>query len=281
MKFGMSMLLWTPFVTHEHAPLFRRLKELGFDGVEVPVNEGPDSHYQELGQMLADIGLEAVGVAFVTDEENPASPDAAIRAAALERFRLLTSRARALGASLICGPIHSAYASFTGKGPSDEELGWSAEVLHKAATQGDGMQLGVEYLNRFECYLVTSAAECDALVRRADHPSICSVYDTHHAHFEEQDIKSAIASCKDTMGHVQLSENNRGVPGRGQVDWTTTFAELRRINYDGWAVIESFSRTDLEFASALHIWRDFCADPDEVCAEGIAFLRRAWAEAQT
>ncbi len=69
------MLLWTPFVKNEHAPLFRRLKELGFDGLEIPVNDGPDSHYGELGRMLDDIGLERIGVAFVTEDENPASPD--------------------------------------------------------------------------------------------------------------------------------------------------------------------------------------------------------------
>lgn len=280
MKFGMSMLLWTPFVKNEHAPLFHRLKELGFDGVEIPVNDGPESHYSELGRLLDDIGLERIGVAFMTEDENPASPDAAIRGAALARFELLTNRARALGASLVCGPIHSAYAAFTGHGPTDAELGWSAEVLHQAADRAGGMKLGVEFLNRFECYLATSAAECDALVRRANHKAVCTVYDTHHSHFEEQDIASAISSCAGTLGHVQLSENNRGVPGRGQVDWATSFAELRRVGYDGWGVIESFSRVDLEFASALHIWRDFCGDPDEVCAEGIAFLRQAWAEAQ-
>lgn len=281
MKFGMSMLLWTPFVKAEHAPLFHRLKELGFDGLEIPVNDGPESHYNELGRMLDDIGLERIGVAFVTDDENPASPDAAIRGAAVERFARLAGRARALGASMICGPVHSAYAAFTGRGPTDDELGWSAGVLHEAAGRIEGMQLGVEFLNRFECYLVTSAAECDALVRRADHPNVRSLYDTHHSHFEEQDIARAIASCAGTLGHVQLSENDRGVPGRGQVDWATTFDELRRIGYDGWAVIESFSRVDLEFASALHIWRDFCSDPDEVCAEGIAFLKQAWAASQT
>lgn len=274
------MLLWTPFVKVDHEPLLRRLKELGFEGVEVPVNDGPESHYTELGKLLDDIGLEPIGVAFVTAEENPASPDAAIRNAALERFERLTARSRAMGASLLCGPIHSAYATFTGSGPTDDELGWSADVLHTAADRADGMRLGVEFLNRFECYLVTSAAECNALVKRADHPDVCTLYDTHHSHFEEQDIARAIQSCAETLGHVQLSENNRGVPGRGQVDWLTTFKELRRVGYDGWGVIESFSRVDLEFASALHIWRDFCDDVDEVCAEGIEFLRRAWSEAQ-
>jgi D-psicose/D-tagatose/L-ribulose 3-epimerase len=75
------------------------------------------------------------------------------------------------------------------------------------------------------------------------------------------------------LGHVHLSENNRGVPGRGQVDWRGTFAALQEVGYDGWCVIEAFSRLDPEFAAAIHVWRDYFVDPKEVCVDGLRFAK--------
>ena len=73
------------------------------------------------------------------------------------------------------------------------------------------------------------------------------------------------------------SESARGVPGSGQVRWRETFEALRRQGYDGWLVIEAFSRRDPGFASAINVWREF--DPaDDIWREGQRFLRAAWAD---
>ena len=45
MQIGFNMLLWTPFVTEEHFPLFAPLKETGYDGVELEIFEGTPDHY--------------------------------------------------------------------------------------------------------------------------------------------------------------------------------------------------------------------------------------------
>src|SRR5260370_19925351 len=45
MKTGMNLLLWTTHVTAEHFPILAKLKETGFDGVEVPLFEGDAAHF--------------------------------------------------------------------------------------------------------------------------------------------------------------------------------------------------------------------------------------------
>jgi D-psicose/D-tagatose/L-ribulose 3-epimerase len=92
-------------------------------------------------------------------------------------------------------------------------------------------------------------------------------------HIEEPDAGAAVRTCAAVLGHVHLSENDRGVPGRGQVAWRATFAALREAHYDGWCVIEAFSRLDPSFAAAIHVWRDYFADPEQVCTEGLRFVR--------
>ena len=51
MRFGMNLLLWTGHVTTEHFPLFAKLKQASFDGVEVPLLfQGDEAHYKKVGQ---------------------------------------------------------------------------------------------------------------------------------------------------------------------------------------------------------------------------------------
>jgi len=280
-KLGFNLLLWTTHVTLEHAPIFAALKEAGYDGVEIPLGAGDEAHYRAIGEELDRCGLERTAITSVTEETNPTSADAAIRAASIERLHWATDMAAALGSSVLGGPFHSAYKHFTGVPATEDERSRSADVLRAAAehAEGAGVQLAIEALNRFECYLVNTMADARDLVRRVNHPALLVHYDTHHMHIEEKDITRAIAETGSAIAHVHVSENDRGVPGKGQVAWHETFRALQNSGYDDWLTVEAFSRRDPDFAGAIHVWRDF--DPDEtIYLEGARFLRDAWSKAR-
>ncbi|MCP3917957.1 MAG: sugar phosphate isomerase/epimerase [bacterium] len=277
MKVGMNLLLWTTHVTAEHDPLLARLAELGFDGVELPLGDGDPAHYAAIGKRLDGLGLGRTTVTSLTPETNPLSPDAAVRDAAVDRLKWAIDCAHALGAEAVCGPFHSAYKVFSGSPPTDAERERAAGVLRAAAEYAEtaGVRLAIEALNRFECYLVTTMAQARDLVARVDHPALGVHYDTHHMHIEEKDVAAAIQRAGSRITHVHVSENDRGVPGRGQVRWAESFEALHEIGYDGWLTVEAFSTADPGFASAIHVWRDF--DPsDEIAREGLAFTREGW-----
>ncbi len=90
------------------------------------------------------------------------------------------------------------------------------------------MQLAIEYLNRFECYFLTTAVDARALVKEVNHPSFRMMYDTFHAHIEEKAIEPTIAGIADSLVHVHISENDRGTPGTGLVRWDETFRRFGR-----------------------------------------------------
>jgi len=271
----MNLLLWTTHVTREHEPHLTFVKECGFDGAEVPLFEGDPEHYQEVGSMLDSLGLARTCSAGLAAEHNPIDASPSVRRAAVDRLRWAIDCAQALGADVLCGPLHSAFKVFSGSGPTEEEMQRSADVLREAAEYAAtaGVLLAPEALNRFECYLINTARQMRELCERVDHPSLRAHYDTHHMHIEEDDAGAAVKACAPVLGHVHLSESNRGVPGRGQVDWRRTFTALQEVGYDGWCVIEAFSRLDPEFAAAIHVWRDYFADPQEVCRDGLRFVR--------
>jgi D-psicose/D-tagatose/L-ribulose 3-epimerase len=276
---GMNMLLWTDQVEPRHFPVFEVLRAAGFAGVEIPVGQGDAAGYRRIGEAVRAAGLRCTAVTTTTPEANPVDPDPTVRARAAERMRWAIDMCDALGAEVLCGPFHSAFKTFSGRGPTADEMRWSADVMADAAdhAQPQGLVLATEFLNRFECYLLNTAADTLRLVQMVDRSNFGMTYDTHHAHIEVKDPAAAIAACGPAIRHVHVSENDRGAPGSGQVRFEPTFAALHEIGYDRWLTIESFSRSSPEFAAAIHIWRDFFEDPDEVWRDGIRFIRDTWA----
>ncbi|MFO0277223.1 MAG: sugar phosphate isomerase/epimerase family protein, partial [Planctomycetota bacterium] len=183
--------------------------------------------------------------------------------------------AAALGSPMVAGPMHSAYGVWTEQPPTADERARCVDVLRQAGDHAAkcGVTLALEPLNRFESYFLNTAADCASLVRDIGHPAVVGALDTHHAHIEEADVGAAIAAMGGTLGHVQLSENHRGTPGAGQVDFGKVAAALRGIDYRGWLVVEAFSRIDPGFGSALRIWRALDRGPEDVLAAGARLLR--------
>src|SRR5208337_3372009 len=112
-----------------------------------------------------------------------------------------------LGSTILAGPYHSPLAVFSGQGPTADEKARAAETLHKVAdiAQQNKVMLAIEYLNRFECYFLTTAADARALVKQVDHPSFRMMYDTFHANIEEKNVAGAIAATADSFIHVHIS----------------------------------------------------------------------------
>jgi D-psicose/D-tagatose/L-ribulose 3-epimerase len=281
MKYGMNLLLWTTHVTAEHFPLFPKLKKAGFDGVEIPIFEGDAAHYKSVRKELDNNGLGSTIVTVATPEANPISADTAVRQAAVTRMKYVLEMGAILGATHLCGPYHSPLGVFSGTGPTADEKKRAVEVLRQVAeeAQKQKIMLGIEYLNRFECYFLTTAADAKALVKEVNHPHFRSMYDTFHANIEEKNITETIKSFAGSFCHVHISENDRGTPGTGHVPWDETFRALRAVNYDGWMTIEAFGRALPALAAATKVWRDLFPAAEEVYTQGLRFTKEHWAAA--
>jgi len=281
MKIGMNLLLWATHVTEEHYPHLERIKEAGFDGVEVPVFEGDPGHYAKTRKVLDDLELGCTTVTVSTPDANPISPDAKIRAAAVDDLKRKIERSAILGSDVLCGPFHQALGEFSGTGPTDDEKKNVTDV-HRAAAEAaekSNVRLGIEALNRFECYFANTAEDIVAHVKRVDHPSFGALYDTFHSNIEEKDPVAAYSDYADYYFQIHVSENDRGTPGKGHVPFLDTFRAIRAAGYDRWLTIESFGRALPDLAAATRVWRDFFSSPEEVYREGIQFIKKTWAEA--
>jgi len=274
-KIGFNTLVWSAVVSDDLFPIIDRLKEIGYDGVECLIGSPDEKAYKRFGEHAHNIGLETTSVFVVGVDENPVNPSSEIRARGLDRIKWGIDRAHDMSAKVMCGPFHSAHGFFTKKPPQDEEYQRCAEVLHAAgeyAAQA-GITLALEALNRFECYLCNTMEQLQRLVKASDHPNVKAMFDTHHANIEEKKNQTALQTIAPYLAHVHISENDRGTPGDGLVQWDENFSALADIKYDGWLTIEAFSRNDPDFANAINVWREYSA-PWDMATKGLAFIKQ-------
>jgi D-psicose/D-tagatose/L-ribulose 3-epimerase len=260
-------------------PIAERLKTIGYDGVECFVDTQDVAVYRKFGEHLNQLGLQSTCVTVVGADENPASESAKVRQQAVDYLKGIIDRVHALGATVLCGPFHSAFATFSRREPQPDEYAYSAEVLH---TVGDyakqaNIVLTPEALNRFECYLCNTMGQLLELVRQANHPNVRAMFDTHHANMEEKRFPDAIRTIAPVLAHVHISENDRGTPGAGHIPWDDTFRTLAELNYTGWMTIEAFTRNDINFANSINVWREF-SEPWDIAENGLKFIKEMQAK---
>ncbi|RYF71582.1 MAG: sugar phosphate isomerase/epimerase [Cytophagaceae bacterium] len=271
---GFNVLAWSAVMSEKLNPITERLKAIGYDGIECFIDDQDVAAYRRFGDHLAQLGLQRTCVMVVGPDQNPVSESAKIREQAVSFLKEAIDRAHAMGATVICGPMHSAFATFSRREPQPSEYAYSADVLHAAGeyAQQANIILAPEALNRFECYLCNTMSQLLDLIRRADHPNVQAMFDTHHANMEEKRFPDAIRTISPVLAHVHISENDRGTPGDGHIPWDDTFRTLAELNYNGWMTIEAFTRNDIDFANSINVWREY-NDPWDIAENGLKFIK--------
>lgn len=280
MQAGFNLLLWTTHLTEALLPQCAAIKAAGYDGVEVPIFEGDPAHYSTLARQLDDLGLRRTVVGIVqSPEANPMAESAAYRQAGIDHLSWMAECCMALGAEVLCGPFYQPLATFSGSGPTEAEADRliDAHRILAAKTEGSGLLLSVEPLNRFECYAMNTLDQARHVVEAVGHGHYGCLFDTFHANIEEKDVSQAIRRAGSAINHVHFSENDRGTPGSGHIDFAEATAALKHTGYDGWVVIEAFGQALPDLAAATKVWRPLFGHEDEVVAAGIDVIRTNWA----
>ena len=278
MKIGFNMLLWTTHLVDEQFDLLEKIKSVGYDGVEIPIFGGEEkvSHFENIGKVLKDNGLDCTSVTVIPDESrNPISEDEKSRSNALEYMKWAIDCSSALGSEILAGPYHQPLGVFSGEPPTQKEKENAAKVHQDAADYAKqvSLQLSIEPLNRFECYFLNIGEDASNYVDLVNRDNFGYLYDTFHANIEEKDPVGVISKTIKNINHIHISENDRGTPGKGNIPWNETFEAIKNSGYDGWLTIEAFGRALPDLAAATRVWRDFFPSKEEVYEEGYKFIK--------
>ncbi len=276
MKYGVNTMVWTTRVDERLQPLFVNIQKWGFDGVELFLSPNEPANILAVRKMLDAAGLERTTCSVLPREANLISPQAGVRARGVEFLKECVNRTAELSARLICGPLYAGLGVMTGVRRTPEEWKWAVEGLAQVArhAQDVGVTLCIEPLNRFETYFLNTQDDAAKLVKDVGALNVRVHFDTFHANIEERNPAVSLRTIAKVLGHVHISENDRGIPGTGHNDWRGILLVLKQIGYDGWLTIESFAQPEPDLAAAAAIWRDLAPSGDELAKRGLKFIKQ-------
>jgi D-psicose/D-tagatose/L-ribulose 3-epimerase len=280
-RIGMHYGYWTQYWGSEPLQFVQRAKKCGFDILEVnapKVTLMSDAERDVLRGAVADAGLSLTYSIGMTADMDLASEDAGTRQKGIAFLQKVARAMKYMGGTILAGINYSSW-------PRKLLPGEDKQILTDRAIKGvrDAIKAAedndvifcVEVVNRFEQFIMNTAAEGIAFAERVGSPNCKILLDTFHMNIEEDSLRGSIVESGNWLGHFHLGETNRRPPGRGRIPWPEIFGALREINYQGAVVMEPFLLPGGEVGRDISVYRDLLgsADLDEEAARSAQFVR--------
>ncbi len=277
-QFGVSTFVWvSPFNTQSFNLLYK-IAEMGYDIVEVAVEDKNIIDWNKLKKIAEKLGLKITISGAFGPNRDISSVNPSVRREGFDYIVDCIQIAADMSSPIFTGPVYSAVGKtrMVSSEQKNQERAWCVENLQKVGeiAKKNGVIIGVEPLNRFETDMINTADQALSLVNEVSSPTIKISLDTFHNNIEEKNIAASILKIgKDLLCHIQGNESDRGTPGTGNVDWIGIKNALETIGYEGAIVLETFGAPSEELAKAASIWRPLANSPDELASEGLAFYK--------
>lgn len=274
-NFGLNLFLWTAEFTKPHYPLLEKLKTWGYDTVELPLLNPEGLDLPRVRGLLTEIGLDCTFCSVLPPKAHLGSESGVARKAGSQHISKCIAAAAKAGSDMVAGPLYSPVGFMSGKPRTPAE--WKRAVrcyreIAKAA-EDNGVTVAVEPLNRFETYFLNTVRDAIKFVQEVDSSRVRILFDTFHANIEERSVSEALRACGAKVGHIHISENDRGIPGSGHIDWPGVQAAVREIGFGGRLVVETFGYALPGLSRAASIWRPLFADPETFATGALSHLR--------
>jgi len=282
MKFGINTLLFTGRFTDEDAALFPMFKEAGFEGVEIAMEAKGDIHYGRILEILKANGLVCSSLCglYGPNRDLRGEKPEYVRNS-IEYMKDCIDACIALETNLLVGAHYSAVGRADLVPENERIRQWNMVVqglkVISAYAEDRGVYLALEPLNRFETDFLNVCVDTVRLIDDVGSPMMRIHLDTFHMNIEEKSSAEAVLRAGNLLSMLHASENDRGAPGTGQVHWQQVAEAIKKIGYDGWVVVESFSPEVKVIAKAASIWRQTEQDGRTLAEKGLKFLKKTFA----
>lgn len=283
-KLGVHALVWEAGWSHEECErAIARTAEVGYDFIEAPALDPSSVDVDFTRRMLEKYG---VGINFsmgLDADTDISSGDPEKAARGRQRLQDALSVAGDLGATHVCGILHSAFQKNAvpttpeGVAMAVDSLAQVAEIAAKS-----DIMLGLEVVNRYESNVLNTASQAVEMCRRIGAPNVKVHLDVYHMNIEESDPAQSIVDTGEYLGYFHTGDSHRGYMGSGTVDLQGVFRALVRSGYEGPITFESFSSRVVgqPLEGILGIWRNLWEDSGDLAAHALMYTRAQLKAAQ-
>lgn len=270
-KVGIYFAFWEHEWNADYRKHIERASRLGFDILEVCTASFIDATKQErrdIRKAAADAGIDLTFCLGTAPEYDLSSQDSVIRRNGIEYAKRTVEMIAEMGGhtyggiNYACWPVRKLPASLAEK---TEYVERSLESLRSVLQTAEdcGVDYCFEIVNRFEQFLLNTAAEGVAFCKALGSPRAKLLLDTFHMNIEEDSFSDAIAAAGSFLGHFHIGEPNRKTPGTGRMPWFEICKALAMADYRGAVVMEPFIAPGGQVGEDIRIWRDLSDNADE------------------
>lgn len=276
MKIGINTYLWQWPFNSERVDLLKKIKDFGYDGVEMTIEDRSKKNLEVIKDNIKKASLECI-VCSSFVEGNLISNDSAVIKKGVKYVKESIDLCEYLGASILVGPTYGSLINKDFLNPivKNKARQQAVELLKDIGKYAldKKIKIAIEPINRYESNFLNTAREGIYLVKEINLQNIGLNLDTYHMHIEEKNSKKAVLDSGKYLFHLHTPENDRGTPGTGAVDWCGIGEALKKINFEGFVVMESGSPQVEEVAKFGAFWRVYDYSQDKMAKEGLKFLR--------
>jgi D-psicose/D-tagatose/L-ribulose 3-epimerase len=274
-RYAVHAYAWTSSWSSEDLGLVDHAASLGLDALEIPLMELDGVDPAALRERAEHAGIGLLTSVACADDTDPSSEDDGVREAGLDFLRRCVDATAAMGADIFTGVTYSALGRRIDRRPTADDTRRAAEVLREVARHAAGraVTVGIEPVNRYETFLVNTAAQGVELMELIDEPNVGIHLDAYHMNLEEEDFRAPVELAAEHLIHFHLSESHRGIPGQGTVAWEAIMGALADHGYTGYVGLESFAEVSDAMRGATCIWRDLAPSSDVLVREGLSYLK--------
>jgi D-psicose/D-tagatose/L-ribulose 3-epimerase len=287
-KIGIYYAYWTHDWDADFNPFVDKVADLGFDVLEVNAGTIAKMSTAERKKLKEHADARNIGLSYcigLPAQFDIAAEDEGVRRNGIRFLGEITRGIGEMGGGRLSGILYSSWPALMPEGVTDKSpfLDRSVVSMKEAikVAEDQNVVFNMEVVNRFEQYLLNTAEEAVDYVKRVDSPSAKILLDTFHMNIEEDTITNAIETAGSYLGHIHLGENNRKTPGYGHIPWMELASAIKKINYQGWMVMEPFLFPGGQVGRDIRVWREVGKgmDLDKEAYKAVRFMRDRLAEA--
>lgn len=274
-KLAVSSYYWIDDWQRDQAEVFQLTSDVGFDGIEISLYAQPDIDPEKMRVQAKANGLELLVSTGVPTHADPSSVDPTIRQEAVRYLTECLETTASMGATQLGGLTYSPWMSFPEGANSAEARDRAVETLRRVAPVAErlGVTLCLEPVNRFETYVCNTAAQGCEMLDQIGSTAIALQLDSFHLNIEESNLADAIRASGSHLGHFQVADNDRSVPGAGTIDFVSIGQALDDIDYRGWVALETFPHPGTGVGRDTFTWRPLVEDHRADAEAALSLLR--------
>ena len=258
---GIHFGYWTQSWDVDQLPFVEKARKTGFDILEVRAQKIAHMSKAELDKLKAAAAEAGLGLTYsigMTDDMDLVSEDAATRKNGITLLQNLCRAMKHMGGTVMAGINYSSWPRKLLPGEdkrvlTDRAIDGVREAVK--AAEDCGVIFCLEVVNRFEHFVMNTAAEGIAFAKRVESPNCKILLDTFHMNIEEDSFANRFLSPRDGSD-ISTWEKPIAAAGFGRMPWQEIFGALRDIDYQGAVVMERFLVPGGEVGRDISVYRD-------------------------